>query len=195
MNLLFIICINLQAYNFFLKRVNLFNNFLLNGIINLLICLHFFFIQPLHRCLFPGASVYNTFFSCTNPHLFELDGFQFLGTSGQNIDDLDKYSNAKNRLEYVERTLRWRHLAPTTPNTLGCYPFTEKDPFFIESCPNVYFAGNQDKYETSLLQGPEDQLVRLICIPRFSESGLAVMLNMRDFKCHTLSFSADLNSL
>lgn len=151
--------------------------------------------QPLHRCLFPGASVYNTFFSCTNPHLFELDGFQFLGTSGQNIDDLDKYSNAKNRLEYVERTLRWRHLAPTTPNTLGCYPFTEKDPFFIESCPNVYFAGNQDKYETSLLQGPEDQLVRLICIPRFSESGLAVMLNMRDFKCHTLSFSADRNSL
>lgn len=29
--------------------------------------------QPLHRCLFPGASVYNTFMSCTNPHSFELD--------------------------------------------------------------------------------------------------------------------------
>jgi DNA polymerase delta subunit 2 len=30
--------------------------------------------QPLHRCLFPGASLYNTFVSATNPHQFELDG-------------------------------------------------------------------------------------------------------------------------
>ncbi|KAH0463425.1 hypothetical protein IEQ34_008007 [Dendrobium chrysotoxum] len=154
----------------------------------------FHFMQPLHRCLFPGASAYNTFFSCTNPHQFELDGFQFLGTSGQNIDDLDKYSSAQTKLEFVERTLRWRHLAPTAPNTLGCYPFTEKDPFFIESCPNVYFVGNQDKYETALLQGPEEQQVRLVCIPRFSESGVAVMLNLRDLNCHALNFSADLDA-
>ncbi|GKD35975.1 DNA polymerase delta small subunit isoform X1 [Tanacetum coccineum] len=25
--------------------------------------------QPLNRCLFPGSSAYNTFRSCTNPHL------------------------------------------------------------------------------------------------------------------------------
>lgn len=42
-----------------------------------------------------------------------------MGTSGQNIDDLDRYSEAKDKLEYLERTLRWRHLAPTAPNTLG----------------------------------------------------------------------------
>lgn len=45
--------------------------------------------------------------------------FRFLGTSGQNIDDLKKYSEAKDTLEFMERTLRWRHLAPTAPNTLG----------------------------------------------------------------------------
>lgn len=44
---------------------------------------------------------------------------RFLGTSGQNIDDLDKYSEAKDKLQFMERTLRWRHLAPTAPNTLG----------------------------------------------------------------------------
>lgn len=44
---------------------------------------------------------------------------RFLGTSGQNIEDLDKYSDARNKLEFMERTLRWRHLAPTAPNTLG----------------------------------------------------------------------------
>lgn len=45
--------------------------------------------------------------------------FRFLGTSGQNIDDLENYSEAENKLELMERTLRWRHLAPTAPNTLG----------------------------------------------------------------------------
>jgi hypothetical protein len=47
-----------------------------------------------------------------------LEG-RFLGTSGQNIDDLDKYSEAEDRLDFMERTLLWRHLAPTAPDTLG----------------------------------------------------------------------------
>ncbi|XP_030526063.1 DNA polymerase delta small subunit [Rhodamnia argentea] len=144
--------------------------------------------QPLNRCLFPGSSAYNTFRSCTNPHCFELDNIRFLGTSGQNIEDLEKYSEAKNKLEFVERTLRWRHLAPTTPNTLGCYPFTDRDPFLIESCPHVYFVGNQDEYETQLVEGSEGQLVRLICIPKFCETGTAVVLNLRNLECHTLTF-------
>ncbi|KAK3030819.1 hypothetical protein RJ639_037200, partial [Escallonia herrerae] len=131
--------------------------------------------QPLHRCLFPGSAAYNTFRSCTNPHSFDLDNVRFLGTSGQNIDDLEKYSEAKDKLAFLERTLRWRHLAPTAPNTLGCYPFTDRDPFLMESCPHVYFIGNQDRYETRLIKGSEGQLVRLICIPRFSETGTAVV--------------------
>nr|GMC79423.1 DNA polymerase delta small subunit isoform X1 [Ipomoea batatas] len=149
--------------------------------------------QALHRCLFPGSSTYNTFRSCTNPHCFELDNLRFLGTSGQNIDDLGKYSEAKDKLEFMERTLRWRHLAPTAPNTLGCYPFTDRDPFFVESCPHVYFVGNQDKYETRLIKGPEGQAVRLICIPRFAETGVAVVLNMRNLECYTLSIGAQIN--
>ncbi|KAG4969474.1 hypothetical protein JHK82_035174 [Glycine max] len=44
---------------------------------------------------------------------------RFLGTLVQNVDDLEKYSDAKDKLEFMERALRWRHLAPTAPNTLG----------------------------------------------------------------------------
>lgn len=150
--------------------------------------------QPLNRCLFPGSSAYNTFRSCTNPHCFELDNIRFLGTSGQNIDDLEKYSEAKDKLEFVERTLRWRHLAPTTPNTLGCYPFVDRDPFLIDSCPHVYFVGNQDKYKTALIKGSEGQLVRLICIPKFCDTGVAVVLNLRNLECHTLSFGTEFSS-
>ncbi|BBH07445.1 DNA polymerase delta small subunit [Prunus dulcis] len=79
-------------------------------------------------------------------------------TSGQNIDDLEKYSEAKDKLEFVERTLRWRHLAPTAPNTLGCYPFTDRDPFLIEIALMI-----------------RRQMVRLICIPKFCETGVAVV--------------------
>ncbi|XP_060669049.1 DNA polymerase delta small subunit isoform X3 [Ziziphus jujuba] len=144
--------------------------------------------QPLNRFLFPGSSVYNTFRSCPNPHCFELDDIRFLGTSGQNIDDLEKYSEAPDKIDFVERTLKWRHLAPTAPNTLGCYPFTDRDPFLIESCPHVYFVGNQATYDSRLLKGSEGQAVRLICIPKFSETGIAVVLNMRNLECHALSF-------
>ncbi|KAL2501589.1 DNA polymerase delta small subunit [Forsythia ovata] len=149
--------------------------------------------QALHRCLFPGSSAFNTFRSCTNPHSFELDNVSFLGTSGQNIDDLEKYSDANDKLEFMERTLRWRHLAPTAPNTLGCYPFTDRDPFFIETCPHVYFIGNQDKYLSRLIKGSEGQVVRFICIPRFVETGAAVVLNLRNLDCHTLSFGTELS--
>ncbi|XP_031263427.1 DNA polymerase delta small subunit-like isoform X2 [Pistacia vera] len=150
--------------------------------------------QALNRCLFPGSAAYNTFRSCTNPHCFELDNIRFLGTSGQNIDDLQKYSEAKDQLEFMERTLKWRHLAPTAPNTLGCYPFTDRDPFMIESCPHVYFAGNMDKYDTHLLKGSEGQLVRLVSIPKFSKTGIAVVVNLRNLECHTLSFGTQFSS-
>ncbi|KAJ0475667.1 putative DNA-directed DNA polymerase [Helianthus annuus] len=148
--------------------------------------------QPLNRCLFPGSSAYNTFRSCTNPHLFDVDNVRFLGTSGQNIDDLNKYSEAKDTLEFMERTLRWRHLAPTAPNTLGCYPFTDRDPFFIESCPHVYFVGNQDKYATRIIK--EGQVVRLISVPKFSETGIAVMVNLKNLECSTLNFAVQISS-
>ncbi|KAL9240167.1 hypothetical protein vseg_014416 [Gypsophila vaccaria] len=149
--------------------------------------------QPLNRCLFPGSSVYNTFRSCTNPHSFKLDNVSFVGTSGQNIDDLAKYSDATDNLDFVERTLRWRHLAPTAPNTLGCYPYTDKDPFVLDSCPHVYFVGNQETFESRLIKGPEGQVTRIISIPKFCEAGAAVMLNLRNLECHALSFDAQLS--
>ncbi|GBG66496.1 hypothetical protein CBR_g63079 [Chara braunii] len=113
--------------------------------------------QPLHSCLFPGARQYSTFFSSPNPHHFEVDGVVFLGTSGQNVQDLYKFSVAEDRLALAEKTLRWRHLAPTCPDTLGCYPFTTSEPFVIDSCPHVYFIGNQPAFSSRLIKEPEGQ--------------------------------------
>ena len=41
----------------------------------------------------------------------------------------------------------------------GCYAFMEEDPFVVRDCPHVFFAGNQDHYASSLLEGPEGQKV------------------------------------
>lgn len=57
------------------------------------------------------------------------------------------------RLAVLESMLRWRHMAPTAPDTLACYPFADNDPFILHKCPHVFFAGNQPAFETRLLQG------------------------------------------
>lgn len=48
--------------------------------------------QPLHRCLFPGAAAYSSLLRATNPHDFDVDGVTFLGTSGQNVDDVYRWA-------------------------------------------------------------------------------------------------------
>jgi DNA polymerase delta subunit 2 len=55
--------------------------------------------QPLHRCLFPGAAAYSTLHRATNPHEFEIDGVAFLGTSGQNVDDVYRWAGSRRRRE------------------------------------------------------------------------------------------------
>uniref|UniRef100_A0AAZ3RA30 DNA polymerase delta subunit 2 n=1 Tax=Oncorhynchus tshawytscha TaxID=74940 RepID=A0AAZ3RA30_ONCTS len=75
--------------------------------------------QPLHHCMFPLSSSYPTLQLASNPHQATLDGVRILGTSGQNVKDIQKYSSMDSHLEILENTLRLRHLAPTAPDTLG----------------------------------------------------------------------------
>ena len=89
----------------------------------------------------------------TNPHDFEVDGVSFLGTSGQNVEDIDRYSTDEDRLEMLDHVLQWGHLAPTAPDTLTAYSFKDKDPFVIESAPHVLFTGNQPEFKTKLVEG------------------------------------------
>jgi hypothetical protein len=72
-----------------------------------------------------------------------------LGAGGQALDDIYKYLPSDDRLSMARRTLEWRHIAPTAPDTLCEY----KDPFIIERRPNVYFWGNQPEFRTALVGG------------------------------------------
>ena len=47
----------------------------------------------------------------------------------------------------------------------------------MTSCPHLFFVGSQPKFDTAMIQGPEGQTVRLIAIPKFSETGEMVLVD------------------
>ena len=92
--------------------------------------------QPLHPALFPRARAYcaapdegkkgNDWFHCvTNPWQADVDGLRLLGNGGQPVEDIYRYIIGDDRLLIMEHMLRWRHGAPTAPDTLckKCLPF------------------------------------------------------------------------
>lgn len=177
--------------------------------------------QPIHPAMFPrsrnyanvpGAEEAGWFDSVTNPWEGDIDGWRMMGNGGQPINDVFKYVEGDERLEMIESLLRWRCGAPTAPDTLckcqiaksqdfgkktdvvrvaGCYPFQDKDQFVIEECPHVYFVGNQPRFETSVIEGPAGQMVRLIAVPIFRVTGEIVVLDTETLDAEVIRFSVD----
>mmetsp|Transcript_15338 Transcript_15338/g.33363 ORF Transcript_15338/g.33363 Transcript_15338/m.33363 type:complete len:609 (+) Transcript_15338:293-2119(+) len=87
-------------------------------------------------------------------------------------------------LETMESTICFAHIAPTGPDSLPTYPAFEHDPFVMEEKPDLYFAGNCDKYSTKIT----DDGTRLICIPSFDRTGQAVLVNVKTLDCEVISF-------
>ncbi len=151
--------------------------------------------QPIHPAMFPRARLYASavapgrphaqtepgwFDTVTNPWEAEVAGWRVLGTSGQTIDDIARYlpaSAGADRLAIMEATCRWRCCAPTAPDTLWSYPFQEDDPFVLDACPHLYFAGSQPAFATSVIEGPDGQAVRLVAVPAFSATRELVLLD------------------
>lgn len=105
--------------------------------------------------------------------------------------------NAQRRLEILKSTLQWGHIAPTAPDTMAVYPFSEDDPLIITPSllPDIYFAGNQPDFVTELVTVSDGQgmqkKVRLICVPNFRETGKVVLCNILDpaRSCITMTFN------
>ena len=63
------------------------------------------------------ASVYQTLHGVPNPYECEIGGRRMLGTSGQPIHDIARYSKLSDPLDILQHTLEWAHIAPTCPDT------------------------------------------------------------------------------
>ncbi|KAG5995192.1 hypothetical protein E4U43_003092 [Claviceps pusilla] len=164
--------------------------------------------QPIHMAMFPRSRPYGPdpaaaaaksvpqeqqqpgwFDAVTNPWEAEIEGWRFLGTGGQNVDDVFKYIDSPDRLGMMEAMCRWRCCAPTAPDTLWSYPFQEDDPFVLNACPHVYFVGCQPHFSTKLITGPEGQTVRLITVPSFEHSKQLVLVDTETLEVEVVSFS------
>uniref|UniRef100_A0A182P8B2 DNA polymerase delta subunit 2 n=1 Tax=Anopheles epiroticus TaxID=199890 RepID=A0A182P8B2_9DIPT len=147
--------------------------------------------QPMHHCLFPRSAQFGSFRGVTNPYAFDLAERYVVGTSGQNVLDVMRFSKIESPLEALMATLRWSHLIPTAPDTLPCYPYYEKDPFIVGECPHVYFAGNVGEFSTELWTGSNGQQTRLVCVPSFSENQSIAVVNLRTLECRKVCFKVD----
>lgn len=154
--------------------------------------------QPLHSALFPKARLYaespasgleslHGLDSVTNPWQGDIEGYRILGTGGQTVGDLLKYVDDVEALEVMEMMLRWRCIAPTAPDTLWCYPFQDDDPLLLTDCPNVYFAGCQDKFGMRWVEGPAGQKVLLVSVPRFKATGEIVLVDLESWEVEVVS--------
>jgi DNA polymerase delta subunit 2 len=88
------------------------------------------------------------------------------------------------------------HKYPNTINHLqktnkikGSYPFQDVDPFVLHECPHIFFAGSQPKFDTALIEGQNGQMVRLIAVPRFAETGEIVIVDMETLEVERVTIA------
>jgi DNA polymerase delta subunit 2 len=163
--------------------------------------------------MFGAVSSYSSFTCETNPAYLtigstERDGKSesgaqqrvkrtFLVHSGQSLNDMWKYlpSPPATRLTLAESTLRWRHIAPTAPDTLWCHPYFTADPFIIEQTPDVYVIGDQPRLQTKMVVDSKEvggsKRCRVILVPRFAETGILVLANLRTLGVRGVQFGVE----
>lgn len=144
----------------------------------------------------------------------------FAGDDGNPENDAD---DSKARLRIMEAMLRWRCGVPTAPDTIctcdnqpcsgytltlcpGAYPFQTNDPFVLQTCPHIFFTGNQPRFGTAVveaniplrLDGDDTEMsdadatsaarVRVLSIPRFNETGELVLVDTETLEVEVVKF-------
>jgi DNA polymerase delta subunit 2 len=124
--------------------------------------------QSFHACLFPHSARFASFRAVTNPYEASVGGVELLGHAGQPLHSIlqstlpadDKMTDGEEEsgetdeaLDVLERCLHWRNVAPTAPDLLAAFPVEKSDPFVLERCPHVFFAGNAKAFGTRRVQG------------------------------------------
>ena len=59
----------------------------------------------------------------------------------------------------------------------------------LNSCPHVFFVGSQPKFDTAVIEGPDGQTVRLIAVPRFTETAEIVLVDSETLEASVVRFT------
>ena len=92
----------------------------------------------------------------------------------------------------MEQCLRWGHIAPTAPDTLGCYPYTETDPHILTALPDIFIAGNMKEFASKKVE-IRGHCVLLVSVPKFSQTSSLVKINMKDLQSQLVSFDMEMD--
>jgi DNA polymerase delta subunit 2 len=76
-----------------------------------------------------------------------------------------------------------------TKIVVGSYPFRDCDPFILNETPHLFFAGNQPEFKTKIIVGEDGQRVRLVAVPKFSETGKVVLVDVDSLAAEVLTFA------
>ena len=71
---------------------------------------------------------------------------------------------------------------------LGSYPFQDDDPFVLDKCPHLFIVGSQPKFDTATIEGSSGQLVRLIALPSFCDTGELILLDTETLEPSIVTF-------
>uniref|UniRef100_A0A915E7U1 DNA polymerase delta subunit 2 n=1 Tax=Ditylenchus dipsaci TaxID=166011 RepID=A0A915E7U1_9BILA len=146
--------------------------------------------QPIPRAVFPQARRFGKLLNTvTNPYKFSLGGMHFLGTAGQNIQDLLRLTTGLSALDLMEKCLERGHTFPTVPDSVDGFPLQNRDPLVVDDLPHVLFAGNQASLAFKMVKFPDGKKTLLLTIPTFRSSQCAALLNLRTLKLRQYDFS------
>jgi DNA polymerase delta subunit 2 len=88
----------------------------------------------------------------------------------------------------------------------GSYPFQTDDPFVLQTCPHIFFAGNQPSFKTATIEGDvplrldgdtdmmdsndnsDGARVRLLAIPKFNETGELILVDTETLEVEVVKF-------
>jgi hypothetical protein len=155
--------------------------------------------RPLHRSLLPGSSglASGVVHHVPNPYAAMLGDSFVVGTDGTNVQDLVRQLSRKpprgsdgdgiedgkiaaepggavSELDALRLLLSWSHLCPNGPDSVPTVPNAEIDPMVLDRVPDLLFCGSSTRFATAAV-GP----CRLVCVPRFSSTGQAVLVHLR----------------
>jgi DNA polymerase delta subunit 2 len=155
-----------------------------------------------------GGNNKSLFYRAPNPYVCRHAGQWVVGTDGTNVQDLVQRlkftpselssSSYSPELLAMEKNIQWAHLCPNGPSSVPTVPHAEKDPMVLEQeeQPRLYFAGNCQEFATKMMTlstaaaAGSNSVVstRLVCVPAFSETGQAVLVNLETMDVQVLKF-------
>ncbi|KAI4839003.1 DNA polymerase delta small subunit [Plasmodium brasilianum] len=146
--------------------------------------------QPFPNFFFKKSKKYNSFQCVTNPYIFSIDNVNICCMSGESVHNIISYSQ-NTKINALRMIAKSRILSPTSPDTLGCYPFTKNDPFCLhddKTYPHIFVNGNCNQLEIEYMQNGTNKLPLLVCLPSFDITPKALLINIKNMQYKILTF-------